>query len=362
MSISVIWGALADTWIMTARHHTVPQFYLRRWANESLQVMQVDRDDPRRSFLSAVRKACAEVGFYRIETEDLERDEDKQGHDPEVVERLLGAFERSAAPAIYRMLNTPAAVAPTIAKEDWYHLINFIAVQTVRGQRWRDDLSALATHAMRKHLEQVVTDEKIEEWLIERGEAHDRHAVLTFRREAFGDKGPRLVVPQAVLVQESLKMAIWTVADRLADRMRWSLIQSRSVAVLTSDEPVCWWAPGDGPVGYGTAQVVWMPLGRHAILQLTAADARSGDLGLPAAETPDGADELARIVNREVAGQATRWIVHHPDDRPLDGLVLPARTRWADELVEVRREGSLVRERYVHRRLPTRDDEAPGTD
>lgn len=106
---------------MSARHHLVPQFYLRHFANQGQQVTLVDRDQPDRVIVTAVRKACAEVGFYRIETEVLAREEDRRTHDPEVVEHHLSQFERAAAPAVYKMLRTGLA---DISRDDWYHLIN----------------------------------------------------------------------------------------------------------------------------------------------------------------------------------------------------------------------------------------------
>ena len=64
-----------------------------------------------------------------------------------------------------------------------------------------------------------------------------------------------------------------------------------------------------------------------------------------------------RLVNGRVATQAHRWIVHHPDDHPLEDLVLGPRTAWGDELVSVEEEGTTQRELYVHRRLPVTADQ-----
>jgi hypothetical protein len=48
---------------------------------------------------------------------------------------------------------------------------------------------------------------------------------------------------------------------------RLELIRPEQARVLTSDEPVCWWPPGDGPIGYATAQLVWVPLSPRLIVQ-----------------------------------------------------------------------------------------------
>ena len=336
---------------MSARHHIVPQFYLRRFANESDQVALVDRDTPSRVHRNHVRRACSEVGFYRIETNSLEREEDRASHDPEIVEQIFGQFETAAAPAIHKIL----AGQRDLSKVDQFHLINFIALQTVRGARWREDFNAVATHAMRRYVAETLTDKEIRGWLVDERRRSRNVDIATYRRELLSD-GPRLEAPSEVMIQEGFKMALSDVggiAEQLVDRMcDWDFIEPRTTAVLTSDEPVCWWAPGDEPFGYGNAKIVWLPLSRGVVLQMRQAGESNESLGLPALDSIEGHNELALIVNREVASQAQRWIVHHPDDRPLDDLEILPRTQWVNERVGVSHEGNFVREQYVHRRRP----------
>jgi hypothetical protein len=334
---------------MGARHHLVPQFYLRNFADASQQLALVDRDRPDRVIRSTVRKACAEVGFYRIETEVLAREEDRVDHDPEAVERHLSKFEDAAAPAVYKLLHTGW---DGFTMEDWYHLINHIALQTVRGLRWREDFNAMATQQMRKQLGETVTDDKIRAWLRTNGRPTTSDEIDVFRAQMLGPTGPGLVAPDAVLIQESIRFALGALGERLADNMDWSLIVSDTVPVLTSDEPVCWWSPGDGPVGYATARVVWLPLGPRVILQLRGREFDHETLGLPSVASAAGRDELVRFINGQIAGQAHRWIIHHPDDHPLDGLRMAPRTAWGDQFVSATEDKSIRRELWVHRRLP----------
>lgn len=89
---------------MSARHHLVPQFYLRNFADESDQVLLINRDDFTQVHRSAVKNAAVEVGFYRIETEELRREEDRATHDPEVIETHLSGLESRMAPVVVRMM------------------------------------------------------------------------------------------------------------------------------------------------------------------------------------------------------------------------------------------------------------------
>src|SRR4051794_23836798 len=105
------------------RHHTVPQFYLRNFASEGGQVMLVDRDDLTRAHPTAVRKACAEVGFYRMDPDVFVVENENERPHPEVVERHLSQFERAAAPGVYKLVNSGLR---DLTKDDWYHLVTFM--------------------------------------------------------------------------------------------------------------------------------------------------------------------------------------------------------------------------------------------
>ncbi|WP_341358936.1 DUF4238 domain-containing protein [Georgenia sp. M64] len=327
----------------------MPQFYLRNFATRDGQVLLVDRDVLTRAFATAVRKACAEVGFYRLNPDTFVVEDESQRPDPELVEQHLSQFERAAAPAVYKLVKTGLN---DINQDDWYHLINFIALQSVRGNRFREDIEAIGTQALRTYLGEHITDEQIGSWLEERGDPVTPASISGFRETLVGPKRPRLIPPKEYLIQESIKLALGQLGERLADDMNWSIIEADRASVLTSDEPVCWWAPGDGPVGYGSARVVWMPVSRRRILQLRDNTADPESLGLSAPNTPAGRDALVRFVNAQVATQSHRWIVHHPDDRPLEDIVVGARTAWSDELVSVEEDGRTRRELSIHRRLP----------
>jgi hypothetical protein len=339
---------------MAARHHTVPQFYLRNFGDASGQVILVSRDDLARSYRNSVHNAAAETGFYRIEREDLAREEDRAAFDPESIEAALSSLETAIAPAIRTLVEGRFGA---FDDEDWYRLVQFTAVQTVRGHRWRNDFAALVTQSARTHVLGNLDEEKARSWLTERGRLSEPADVDAFLEEFASSRFPRVVPPQAVLVQESLKMALGNpetddrgLGQYLAGK-KLELILPKSAPVLTSDEPVCWWSPGDGPVGYATAQVVWVPLSPRLIVQFREPAFDVAAHGLPDTRSRDSHDEMVGFVNHVVASQAERWIICHPDDVPLADMVLPPREMWGDELVAVREDGRTRRELYIHRRL-----------
>ena len=72
---------------------------LRRFADPKERIVMVGRDAPHRVVPTSVGTAAAEVGFYRIETEDVASSH-RKGHDPEAVEQALGAIESTAKPLL----------------------------------------------------------------------------------------------------------------------------------------------------------------------------------------------------------------------------------------------------------------------
>ncbi len=87
----------------TPRHHLVPQFLLRRFADDDAKLVMVKRDDLSVSLPTTVNNACNEAGFYRIDTEDVAPSH-QDGHDPEAAEKTLAAFEARADKSIRRII------------------------------------------------------------------------------------------------------------------------------------------------------------------------------------------------------------------------------------------------------------------
>lgn len=69
---------------MKRRHHTVPRFYLQRFANDGGQLMRVELPGEKRHRLSTTN-ATVENGFYLAETTDGDWVDD--------VENALAEFE-----------------------------------------------------------------------------------------------------------------------------------------------------------------------------------------------------------------------------------------------------------------------------
>jgi hypothetical protein len=318
--------------------------YLRNFADERGVLRLVDRDDLSRTIPSTVNNACKEVGFYEWRP-DLKPDEvdDPSVLDPEHIEGLLSVFEGRATAAIARILNTGQ---PPRTVEDRYNVVHFLALQAVRGRRFREDLSQAGTWAARRLLLESLTYEQIEERLVERCEPHEPEDVEAFIDSALGPRGPRLLPDKTFAIQQALGFAFRGVAPRLWSGS-WHVFEFDEPALVTSDEPVVAWHPDDEPVTAMTAPVVWLPLGRRHLLEVRGDDTERADTAVR------GGRVEADRVNSLVATQAEQWILHHPEDGDLlSHIKVGPRTHWAEQVLGTRLEGEWVREMRRVRRLP----------
>lgn len=99
------------------RHHLVPQFLLRNFANKREELRAWPRDDLTSGHPISVNRACNEIGFYRIEVDDLEPWA-RGGHDPEQVEKVLSALEGDAAAVVAQLIESEIPHT----EQDLFHL------------------------------------------------------------------------------------------------------------------------------------------------------------------------------------------------------------------------------------------------
>ena len=97
-----------------------------------------------------------------------------------------------------------------------------------------------------------------------------------------------------------------------------------------------------------TADAIYFPLDRRHLLSFERIHGDPDDR-----LTVNASPGRAAIVNRLVAGQAERWIYHHPDDSHLlDGIRLAPRPDFVTETVQVSASADevRVRKRVVRRK------------
>jgi hypothetical protein len=310
-----------------ARHHLVPQTYLRRFANEKKYLVMVPRDDITTPRSVTVNNACNQAGFYEIPTDDLEV-EAREGHDPEQVESILAVIENESKQYIDEILNGVFPPSP----ESRFRLSMYVAFQITRGWGFRRKMDEVAELVAPYYVEMHASPERIRGILRRQGRPHGPTDVDNMIARLVGPDGLRPVLRQGHYVQNMLELAM-NLLPLLYQRV-WRLLDFREPMLLTSDEPVAVRRSGDAG-GIADSRAIWFPLDRQHALAFT----QGGIEGIvPSART------RANQINSIIANQAHRWIFHHPDDNPLAGLEIGPRMTLVEEVVDVKADGDTIRE------------------
>jgi hypothetical protein len=313
-------------------HHHVPQFLLRRFANERGRIATIPLDDPARPRIASVGNTAAIRDFYSTIAD---------GVGPNVaVERLLAEIDGRASAVVDKLTSkSPLPVTGTERES----LALFLAFQNVRGPRFRREAEALTDLAIKA---QLTMDEN--------REAHGGKLEEEFTR--YDD------VEFAEHQNEAIRLML-DLVEPLAGSLRTRLITivrfGQPGAVLTDDPMVLYRRPGPQSgiegVGVATADEVWLPLDRSTGLILhhdTAVGERVLDF--------QGKPAVMLDFNQRVVSSCFSEIYAHPDDVPgVLSLVLPDLDR---PLIRVEGSTDWVRGRtdgvndVAERRRPRRFD------
>jgi len=280
------------------RHHIVPQMILRRFANSRDQICMHPRGGDGPPYLIAIRKACSEVGFYEIPTDDVAEDY-QADHDPEFVEHILADIEGTANQIIADILSGDYPLDPRRR----FKLTLFLALQMSRGWSFREGMNQVAQNVL------------------------EQAAQARFPEIASSEL-PTITASKAFAIQHSLRVGVEVLMNYLYFRT-WRILRFDTPCLLTSDSPFEYWAPpdreDDGPFGVGNAPIVFFPLDRATVLAMSQSVGRD--------QTVRSGLTRARQVNYSVAVEAQKWIMHHQDDAPLTGVRLPPLGRFVSEYV-----------------------------
>lgn len=321
--------------------------YLKHFADDSEMLVMVRRHALAVAHPTSVTAACRESGFYAIPTEDLEP-EAQEGHDPEAVEKVLASIEGATSPLIKDLIATDSI--PQLEDFARYQVAQFVALQATRTWAFRRDFVELAQLSAKRKLEAVTTDERIVRFLKKLGRPTRPRDIAEFRARTLGPGGPKLRIPDSVSTQAAVQFAVTDGQEEIFTRA-WHLRVFDEPALLTSDAPVVLHRsgpPGTPLPGIKTADAVYIPLGRRHLLSFESTSGDPNDR-----VTMNASPRRATLVNRLVAGQAERWIFHHPDDAHLlEGMELAPRPDFVTETVQVSvgADEVRVRKRVVRRK------------
>lgn len=290
------------------RHHHVPQFYLKGFA-ESEQISTVRLPGEHR-YTNSVRKTAAENGFYAV-----------PGHPDgaDAFEKILSNVEGRTA----GIFSTIEAGEWPLSPSDRADLAYFIALQVTRGPEQRRNMDQLAATMTRLEIG-YGGKANVKAW------ARREHGVDLSDAEAdelweqaTQPGGPPIKHTALAHIEQMMEL-VDTIHPSLTFRP-WTLVRFSEESLITSDTPVVLVArESDGPymgVGFMTARNILYPLTRK--LGLVMGDPEMAiDLGIPVElvrssrfdTAMPGDTEIAEMFNTYIAGRASLTLFHHPKD------------------------------------------------
>ena len=298
---------------LSRNNHTVPRFYLRRFAHDSkVGAVLLPGED---RYLQSTKSATVVRDFYILT--------DESGEETDVFEKALGDVENAAAIVIRKVVEDNTW---PLSRDDRMGLGEFIAVQHLRGpdsRRAQQQLAALiATLIPTEGGDQGSQTSALF------GGQIDPEALGKIWDGSGADANP---LNSAVHIQNTMS-ALPEVFKYFVGRP-WFLFRFSTDHLLTSDTPVCLVAhpdiDADAGLGLANSIGILFPLSRD--VGLLMGDPTLVSRKLNARDVLDGAFDAelgpdpstARLFNSHAILNARSYIFHHPDDGDLVPDSLP---------------------------------------
>ncbi|MEU0083644.1 DUF4238 domain-containing protein [Streptomyces sp. NPDC006274] len=292
------------------RQHTVSRFYLNGFADDAGRIRRVSLPGDPAPILST-GDASVIKDFYTVTLPD--------GSLSDFFEKGFSKIEGSAAEALKLILSGTWPIQGEHRKS----FATWIALQHLRAEQIRQNqknhnaemirllVGVSGKEALRSLIqeaeERVVSDEELDiEW-------HD----LT------KPGGPDMAADANDHIR--LLMNLLPSTSTYLNDCQWTLYKFTRRSIITSDHPVSLVVAPDYPawqgVGIFTADLFLVPLSRRHALTIQPKNLRE-DMEIPDF-TVSGSTKIARSINQETVMGARKYIYHHPEESPLQGIYLP---------------------------------------
>lgn len=294
------------------RHHVIPQFYLRGFAQrEQITTVRLPGDV---RFRQSIRRAASENNFYSV---DGISDRDSFEHALSGVEGEVAGIFRSIQGG-----NWPLSYDERLA------LAFFIVLQAVRGPGHRRTMAYLAAQVARLEIEANGKD-RVASWVQHRyGVSVTPEQAEDIWEMASRPEGPPITVSAFDHI-EHIVISIQQILPYISGRP-WSLVRFDKRSLVTSDSPVGLVPPQDreswAGVGFANAWGITYPLTRKMGLILSDPMVFDGKVEVEEVHkgrfdsVQSGTTYFEKFFNMYTVECASEWLFHHPDD----GRFLPA--------------------------------------
>jgi hypothetical protein len=295
-------------------HHTISDFYLKRFADEDerLAVVDLSRASTPRS-IRKTRNVAVANDFYTFT--------DTNGTRNPAVERLLGHIEGQAAAAM-RKLSAGIFFPPP--RQDREDLSLWMAFQLVRGPEKRREIEAITDVTAKLLMQGIATPDQARARLQRAGVDEPTEAEINDLIHFSSNLDRFDIVPDPNShIQLMLDLAVNEIAPRI-HAMRWAVAKFDEPALLSGDHPITFQVRPEHRsqfqgVGLETADEVRCPIDPSTMLLMTwdRIDEVVGRLPIAA----------AREFNQHTVDHAFEFVFMHPQQNHLSGLDLGTRPR-----------------------------------
>ena len=289
------------------RHHTIPEFYLKRFGNCDGQLRVRRRGQP--IYLTHARNISAVGKFNTVIA--------ITGEESLVVEELFGEFEAKTAPILREIVDTGAI--PTDIRRHW--LASFMALLHMRTPEQRA-MMQIQEEMFGKMNMYSHTDASIREMLT------DMHGREPTTEEFAQTKNAIERIDEfsiELTSNEHFRTGIRVAIDDLAPvmlGMHWRVIESKMRTFFVSDHPILLARrvtsenTGRG-IGFGTADYIYFPIDPYHMLFLTKE-------AFTFPERMESFPTLVTEVKRLMTKDFFEWYAYHPDQSdPLADIMIP---------------------------------------
>lgn len=291
------------------RHHYVPQFHLRGFADgETITTVELPGD---RSYKQPVRKAAAENHLYSL-----------PGHQdgPDIFEKALSQLEGDVA-SIFADISSGTW---PLGEDERGKLAYYVALQMARGPEQKRNMENLARQVTRMEIG-YGGRAGMKGWAKKNlGLDVDDATAAKLWDDAMQPDGPPIRISQAAHIEQTLELA-----DSLHKYMSgrpWTLMHFDKRSLILSDVPVGLVRQADDDeywkgVGVLTAWGITFPLTRKLGLLMNDPTYLM-DNGVPVEDTragrfdfkQTGTTAMEKLFNEHTAASASTRLFHHPDD------------------------------------------------
>jgi hypothetical protein len=297
------------------RHHFIPQFFLRRFANDADQLV-VEALDGSPSRLTHVTNVAVVSDLYATRDDEL--------GETVAVERILGEMDAAAAKAIPRLA---AGVLFPPMEPDRSNLALWFAMLSIRDPHTRRVMEALSDHGRKLDFSLAADPNVAAAGLRERlgREPTEAEIAAVVDAATHVNELDEMIPEQTHFVGAMLDCGLMAYPYFL--KRRYLVVRFPEKGLVLSDRPMVLSqyprnrVPGVG-VGVINADEILQPLDRQTLLLLHK------QLDLPDAFARHPGEITIDEVNQAVVSNAAHEIFHHPDDRDrLTGLQRPSPNR-----------------------------------